>query len=287
MQASQSLIKATLLIAFCIIAHISINAQNRVPLGLEEVIDSAYLEVTDPLIDNVQYYKFITLEMKAGSAVFAYMESGNFTPLMALVDAAGVNTTVGESEDLGGTHISYVRFNPERDTTISLLFTSVSALATGKFNYGVKRFSPQQMLYLEDFTLCEKFTYMINHWQAAWMLYDTYTYYDVFDEFGFFVTTDQSLQADTRPQIRNGIYSEQVENSTEAANAMEAYTGYITELTACLNKDQWNIHEVKGEGILTTYFTLKGFEDEITRASICVEMRTVSETEHTTTIRFF
>ena len=264
----------TVLVLIILSFDIKIIAQ-KVILGVASQNASSELLSTDPITGN-QHYRGTTFPMKKGQACLIFMSSANFKPRVAIASSSGMIAPVSGKETDSLAEITWIA---PVDTSVVVYFTSVENNKTGKFNYGFRLIDSSQIIFKDDYSTCDRLTYLINHWQMDWMLVPTEIKHGIYKTFPY-VNSDyysfKNTLLSTSGSVYIDKYQEKMFSMPEDADqakekTIEFYKKIRTDIKSCLDNNKWTIEtDLIGEFQLsgttygdmalpiTTNFILKG-----------------------------
>lgn len=257
----------------------------KVQLGVSSERANGELKAADPVIDK-RHFGSLTLTIKAGSGMLLYMKATGFTPGIFVYGSDNKTVGFANNPKAGEGSEAYVAINAfeersftfyPKDTAINIFFTSAEEGATGKFVYGFYLLDSMQMVYKKKGSTCDRISYLINQWQAWWLLIP----YSMDDETprGHMPSVDRCFYPvkDYNKGLGSGYvgsgerlgelrstYTETIFNSV-TNNGAKFYDSVVAEIKTCLGKEKWEYATITeepskfvSEKRLITTFHVKG-----------------------------
>jgi hypothetical protein len=251
------IITSCLLLGAMLSCH-SAKAQ-KVQLGTSSEHAKGELKAADPVMDK-RHYGSLTLTIKAGSGILLYMHATGFTPSIFVFGTNNEPAGYSSNPKAGEGSEAYVAINAfekrsftfyPRDTAINIFFTSAEEGATGKFDYGFYLLDSMQMVYKQKGSTCDRISYLINQWQAWWLLiphsidYESPRGYMSLVDRCFYPVKDYNkglgsgyIGIGERLGELRSTYTETIFNSM-TNNGAKFYDSVVAEIKTCLGKEQW------------------------------------------------
>jgi hypothetical protein len=224
-------------------------------LGVALQNGNSELLASDPL-NGKQHYRGSTFQMKKGQAGLFYMASDNFKPRVALL---GSSEWIAPINAIETDSLSKVIWIAPTDTSITVYFISAEDNKIGKFSYGFRLMDSSQVVFKDDYSTCDRLTYLINHWQMDWMLVpaEIKTEYRRGKYYAFKNMLLKSSSAEFTDRYEEKMFSiPDAENSKK--KAIEFYKKICADIQVCLNTNDWVIeteNEVQLEESMSTLLT--------------------------------
>ena len=260
----------------------------QVRIGYNENNAEGELLQTDPLAGQ-QYYKSYSFKMKKGDGVVFTMNSEAFEPHIIL--ATDNSDIIAEAKVRGKSSEAKLVFIAPADTSFNVVFTSVKDKKTGKFNINFKMLEASQMIFNDNFSICDRLAFLINHWQLEWELMPGKTS-NTSDELylkwwpNLYFNTTNTLQKGGKTEVRT-YYTELLftKENDQGNEAEKFYEQLGKTLAACLDKTEWRMEKEPAETYFLkpdienahTYFIMKGGEKGQNQKSIDIMLTTPKE----------
>jgi len=216
--------------------HLGISAEN----GISELL------ATDPL-SGKQHYRGSAFQMKKGQACLFLMSSINFKPRLALSGSSEMIAPISGRETDSTAEVTWIA---PADTSITVYFTSIEDNKIGKFSYGFRLMDSSQVVFKDDYSTCDRLTYLFNHWQMDWMLVPTelkhdgtrkIMYFGNYDYYIFKNTLLKSSKAEFTDKYEEKMFSILYEAENSKKKATEFYKRICADIKTCLNINDWVI----------------------------------------------
>lgn len=248
-----------------------VNAQS-ITLGPVEANDTSSLTTSDDKLQEGNYYKYFSINLKAGDGLLVYMESSSFIPFVTLINEDTTGFVQGWIEQIKSDVFgSYINFTTLADTTVFILLTSKESYQTGTFRYVVKQFSGDQLFYDKQMPDCRKLVYLLNQWNADWKMFPITTVLneETYEEVSTFENT---FFNGINGRMIRGKYTEVYSELASEALAISQFDSLTTTFSECLLNSNFK-HSSSTDGpVKTEWFTINGFSNGTHAASFSLQL---------------
>lgn len=249
----KSFISIFLILFFYTIAH------TQVRIGYETENAEGELLQTDSLA-GLQYYKAYYFTMKKGEGILFTMSSDAFKPHIILATAN--SDIIAVAKERGKQSESKLVFIAPADTSFYVIFTSVEDKKTGKFKMSRKTLDASQMKINDNFSICDRFSFLINHWQLEWELMPgkiSNTSDELYKQWwpNLYFNTTNALQKGDEAEVKTFYTETLFTKENDRGNEAEKFYEHISKtLTTCLDTAMWRVEKEP----LSTYWLKNDIE---------------------------